>query len=324
MVHATAAHRRSALRHWLIPAVAVAALALAIVLIMRTLRRYSLDEVIASVAAMPAGHIARAGGFAAASYFCLTLFDTLAVRYAGARLPYRCTALASFVSLSLGHTIGFAALSSGTIRFRFYSRWGLRAAEVAAVILFCAITVALGLAALAGIALLADPALAQQVIGLDARLITLLGVAALAVPALYVVLVASVRRPFRVASWRFRLPRPPIAVAQIAIGVADFAMVAACLHQTLSAASDVSYLAVVSVYVIANVAAIVSHVPGGLGVIEGVVLFLLPSDNLIGPLLVFRFVYFLVPLALGAILFAASELALRARPQATRSQATRS
>ncbi len=313
------ARTRGPVRRWLMPAVAAVALALAALLIARALQRYSAAEIVASVRAMPARNIALAAGFAAASYFCLTLFDTFAVRYAGRPLPYRRTALASFVALSLGHTIGFAALSSGTIRFRFYSRWGLSASEVAAVILFCAATVVLGLATLGGLALLLDTTRARQVLGFEAPIVVALGLGGVSVPALYVLLAARMRRSFRVAGWRFRLPRPRIALAQVAIGATNFAMVAACLHQALSAAGDVSYLAVASVYVIANVAAIVSHVPGGLGVIEGVVLLLLPGESLIGPLLVFRFVYYLAPLALGASLFAISELALRGRTQMARS-----
>jgi glycosyltransferase 2 family protein len=65
--------------------------------------------------------------------------------------------------------------------------------------------------------------------------------------------------------------------------------------------------------VIANTTALVSHVPGGLGVIESVVMYLLPQADLIGSLLVFRFVYFLVPLGLGATLLAVSEIVLRRR-----------
>jgi hypothetical protein len=42
-------------------------------------------------------------------------------------------------------------------------------------------------------------------------------------------------------------------------------------------------------------------------------MYLLPQSDLIGPLLVFRFVYFLVPLGIGGILLAATELVYRRR-----------
>jgi uncharacterized membrane protein YbhN (UPF0104 family) len=108
---------------------------------------------------------------------------------------------------------------------------------------------------------------------------------------------------------------PPlwIAAGQIAVGSINFAFVAACLDQALAAVTDVAYLGVASVYVIANATALVSHVPGGLGVIESVVMHLLPQRDLIGPLLVFRFVYFLAPLGFGCLLFLVTELIDRRR-----------
>ena len=83
-----------------------AALGLAGYLLYRTLARYDLDQVIASVTSIPLHNLALAGGFAAASYLCLTGFDALAVRYVGRPLPYRQVATASFVALSIGHNIG--------------------------------------------------------------------------------------------------------------------------------------------------------------------------------------------------------------------------
>ena len=104
------------------------------------------------------------------------------------------------------------------------------------------------------------------------------------------------RRPLRIRRWSLEIPAFRLAIGQVLIGSINFAFVAACLHQALAAVADVAYLGVASVYVIANATALVSHVPGGLGVIESVVMYLLPQSDLIGPLLVFRFVYFLAPL----------------------------
>jgi uncharacterized membrane protein YbhN (UPF0104 family) len=144
------------------PWVVLATVLLAGFLLYRTLSRYSFDEVVAAVWAVPSSRLALAAGFAAASYLCLTGFDALALRYVGKPLPYRKIALASFTSLSLGHNIGLAALSSGAIRYRFYSRWGLSACDVAKLIAFCAVTVALGLATLGAAALLLRTDLAMR------------------------------------------------------------------------------------------------------------------------------------------------------------------
>ncbi len=298
---------------WLKRALAAAIVALAGFLLYRTLSGYSLDAILQSIRKIPTTRLVLAGAFAAGSYFCLTWFDWLALRYAGKPLPWRRAALASFCSLSLGHNIGFAALSSGAIRFRFYTRWGLRPGDVAKVILFCAATVALGLLTLGGLALLLRPDLGGKITGLGRPLVLALGLMWLAVPLVYLGMAAFVRERVTIRGWSLQMPEFKLALAQIGIGVANFACVAACLHQTLSAVGDVSYFAVAAVYVIANLTALVAHVPGGIGVIEGVVMFLLPAGGMIGALVMFRVIYFLVPLCIGGPLFAITELYYRGR-----------
>src|SRR5918993_4869097 len=293
--------------------IAAAAIGLAALLLYRTLSRYSLDELIAAVTAVPISRLLGAAGFATASYVCLTFFDYLALRYVGKPLPYPKAALASFTSLSLGHNIGLAALSSGAIRYRFYTRWGLSPGQVAKMIVFCGVTVGLGLMVLGGAALLLRTGLAEEITGLAQPVITGLGIGCLAAPLLYLILAAVIRRPLVIRHWSVNMPPPWIAFGQIAVGSINFAFVAACLHQALAAVTDVAYLGVASVYVIANATALVSHVPGGLGVIESVVMHLLPQRDLIGALLVFRFVYFLAPLGFGSLLFLVTELIERRR-----------
>ena len=80
------------------------------------------------------------------------------------------------------------------------------------------------------------------------------------------------------------------------------------LYQVLAGVNDVPYVTVAAIYVIANVTALITHVPGGLGVIETVVLQLIPAGKTIGALIAFRTTYFLIPLCLGGTLFALTEL----------------
>jgi glycosyltransferase 2 family protein len=303
---------------WLKRAAAVAVVVLAAFLIYQTLSGYSLDEIVESVKAIPLPHLLRAGAFAAGSYFCLSWFDWLAVRYAGKPLPYRKCALASFCSLSLGHNIGFAALSSGAIRYRFYSRWGLTPGEIAKVVIFCGVTVGFGMLTLGGVALLLRSDLATRMIGLTQPLALALGAFCLTLSALYVLAAAFLRRArvLKIRKWSLALPPWRFALAQIGIGSANYVCVAGCLHQTLSAAGDVPYLAVAATYVIANTGALITHVPGGLGVVESVVMFLLPGAGVIGALVMFRVIYYLVPLCTGGPLFAATEIYYRRQERA--------
>jgi uncharacterized membrane protein YbhN (UPF0104 family) len=285
-------------------------------LLYRALSRYDPVEIISSIAAASPLRLAAACGFAAASYLCLTGFDWLALRYAGRPLPYRRAALASFTALSLGHNIGFAALSSGAIRYRFYSRWGLSAVDVGKVILFCGVTVGLGLATLGGTAMILQPHVAAEILGVQPGISTLIGGLCLAVPLAYLWAAGVGTRPLTFRKWSLEFPPFKVAAQQIGLGAVNFSLVAACLHQSLCAISDVSYPAVATVYALANAAALASHVPGGLGVIEGTVLFLLPEQSTIAAVLIFRFVYFLVPLCFGLASLFLSEAILANRRKA--------
>lgn len=277
-------------------------------LIYRTLGQYSWEDIRNSVAAIPKGNFALALAFATCSYLCLTGFDTLALRYVGKPLSYPRTALASFTSLAIGHNVGVAALSSGAVRYRFYSRWGLSAEEIAKLIVFCGMTVGLGLVTLAGLCLLLLPDTAGKIAGLGTMAAAVLGVCCLALTVLYLALCAFMRGELKVRKWCFALPPPRLAALQVLLGTVNFSFVAACLHQLLS--GEAGYMETTAAYVVGNLTALVSHVPGGLGVLEATIGFLLGGAASIGALIAFRVVYFFIPLPLGLVLLLVSEALL--------------
>jgi len=300
--------RLLAKRNLLSLAIGILAVGLGAFLLYRTLSRFELGQLVDQVFSVSRTQLLLALGFAAASYVCLTGFDTLALRYVGKPLPYRRAALTSFTSLSLGHNIGFAALSSGAIRYRFYTRWGLGTEDVAKVILFCGTTVGLGLVALAGLSILLQPDIAGQLTSLGSAAVTALSAFCLSIPLAYVIVAALSPGPLRIHKWSIEMPPLRYALLQVVLGVLNFSLVAASLHQALIAFHSVSYTTVATVYVTANALTLLSHVPSGLGVIESTVTHMLPDASVIGAVLIFRFVYFLVPLSFGLVALALSEI----------------
>ncbi|MDB5525034.1 MAG: hypothetical protein JWM58_2797 [Rhizobium sp.] len=295
--------------------VLVAAIAGALYLLYTTLKQYSFDEVADAVRAIPAGNLAMGLGFAACSYFCLACSDAMAVRYAGKPLPFHQTALASFTALSIGHNVGVAALSSGAVRYRFYSRWGLTVEDVAKVIVFCGMTVALGIATLGAIGFYLRPDDAARMTKLSPETISWIGAACLLFPIVYSLLAAFVRAPLRFRNWSFKIPKLHLAIGQVIVGTVNFAFVAASLHQMLTAFAEAGYLKVAAASITANIAAIISHVPGGLGVLEATIVHILPGAESIAAVIAFRVVYYFIPLAIGLPLLIASEIYYRAESE---------
>ena len=306
------------------PWIATAAFALAAFLVYRALQQYSMSEILESLRAISLRHLALGAAFTAGSFICLTASDTLAVRYTGRDLPYRKIALASFTSLSIGHTLGFAALSSGAIRYRFYTGWGLSPGDVGRIILFCAMTVTVGLATGGGLASLAQPALVAEVFKIAPAAATGIGGLLLLLVLIYLGLAAFVHRPIQIRHFQLPVPRLRLAIGQVAVGTTDVLLVSAVLHQMLSATADIGYFPVAATYVAANVAAIATHVPGGLGVIEAVILSLVPGANVVGALVAFRALYYLIPFVIGCAVFAIAEIMRRQRRVAADPRPSRS
>ena len=107
----------------------------------------------------------------AAGYGCLTLYDALGLKFAGARVPYPRLALISFMGYAIGHNIGLNTLSGGAIRLRAYSVLGLPTKQIATVVAFGTLTFCLGAAALLGLSLLAEAQLSASVLHLHASII---------------------------------------------------------------------------------------------------------------------------------------------------------
>ena len=281
----------------------------AVFIVVRAIEDVTLARAIASLQHVDLQQLLLAALYTAASYATLTAFDWLGTRYAGSDLRYRRVALASFLGLSIGHTVGFAPFSSGAIRYRYYTRWGLSLSQIALIVLFSAATVTVGEIGLAAVALLGQPGFAQKLLASDSIALTLLLGAICAMLILgYLGLCFSGRRSFRLFRWRVSVPSPRLALLQVAAGLVNYGLVTLALQVLLSASAPISFFATATAYILASVAALLSHIPGGIGILEATITLLLPSQDVLGPLIAFRFVYYFAPLGLGLVVLAATEL----------------
>ncbi|MDD5563115.1 MAG: bifunctional lysylphosphatidylglycerol flippase/synthetase MprF [Thermoanaerobaculaceae bacterium] len=294
------------------PLVGLALFAAALWVLHVELRHYSYHEVLREFRALPAQHIVLAALLAAASYVLLTGYDTLGLLYARHALPYRRTALASFVGHSFSNAVGLAMVSGGSVRLRLYSGWGLSTLAITKVIVFCGGTFWLGFMAVAGVVFAVEPLAIPAALHLPLGGVRPLGVLFLVAVAAVMIVSARRRRPFFVRGLEFPVPSPGLLAGQLLISALDWLAVGGVLYVLLAPGPRLSFAAFFGVYLLAQIAAVVSQVPGGLGVFEGVMVLLLapavPAGPALGALLAFRVVYYLVPLAAAAALLAAHEL----------------
>lgn len=289
-------------------AVAVGAPALAIFLLYRVFERHDFAEIARATTQLTPLDLARAIGFAVAAYAGLCTAEYLAVGYARGRpLRPRRIVRTTVASLGVGRSVGLAALSSGAIRYRMYSRDGLGVADVARVVLFCGTTVALGMLTLVTAALTWHGRLIREVLAIDLDVALIAAAAAASVVVLYPVLCAVRQAPLRIRRVSIQLPTPRVACAQIAVGTTNLALIAATLHACVSPFAHVPYLTLTALFVGAEAASIIGHVPGGWGVLEYVVVHGLDVPALIAGVVVFRAVFNLGPLGVGLAIFLAEE-----------------
>ena len=273
-------------------------------------------EILAAIAAVPTYKLVAASVLTALGYATLISYDWLSLHYIQRPLSPRRVAFVGFIAYALSQSLGFPMVLGGSVRYRFYSAWGLSSAEIALAVGFSLVMWWVGVVGVTGVALLANPHATPAVIGLPVASLATIGVLLLALIALY--LIASVVRtaPLRALGWEFRLPRWSLAVPQVVLSTLDWALAGAVLYAVLPSGHHVPFGAFLSVFVLAQVAGMISHSPGGLGVVESIVVFFfkeeIPAAGLISALLVYRVIYYLIPLALAIVMLAAHEIA-RAR-----------
>jgi glycosyltransferase 2 family protein len=203
--------------------------------------------------------------------------------------------------LNLGTVVGGVAL-----RYRLYERLGLKVDEITRILAASVLTNWLGYVALAGLLLLAQPPALPEGWGPGMHALRLSGLLMLASAVIYVL--ACWRAAGREWHWgrhALRLPSAGIALLQLALSGLHWILTAAVCW--LLVKNQVDFLSVLNALLVSAVAGLITHVPGGLGVLEAVFIGLLQSRvgqaDLLAALLGFRAIFYLLPLVLAVVLF---------------------
>ena len=294
--------KSSRLAHRIGPLLGLLLFAGALWVLHHQLKTYRLHDVIHSLDNLPKEGIFAALALTFFSYLIMTGYDALALRYVHHPLPYRKFGLASFISYAFSNNMGFGMIAGGSVRYRLYSAWGLSTVEITKVVLFCSLTLWLGFFTLGGVAFLFEPLMLPKVLHLPFASAHTLGRVFLAIVTVYFLWTIAGKRSVRIREWEFSFPPIHVLFVQVVLASMDWALAGAVLYALLPKVQALSFPGFLGIYLLAQTGGLISQVPGGLGVFEAIVVLLLsptlPASEVLGALLAYRFIYYLIPLFL--------------------------
>lgn len=293
------------LRRWIGPIAVAIALAVLGWFLHRELRHFSYHDIVLAWHSLPVSALTLGGLLTLGSYLLLIGYDGLALKHLGRKISAARTAFASFTAFVVTNNVGLGALGSSAVRLRLYGAWGLTVTEVMTMQAFVGTTFWLGLATTAGAAWLFTGG------SLDTIWARVVGGFLLSLGPVYIMICAVRKKPVSLWRWSFSLPRPRLAFAQVLLGSADIALAGSVLWVLLPIGYG-NWGEFMALYAGALAMAVISSVPGGLGVLESIVLLgrpeSVPAPQALAGLVAFRAIYYLAPLVVASLGLGAFEL----------------
>jgi glycosyltransferase 2 family protein len=300
--------------HWnkISVVVGLVIVAIAGVILYRLLHDIEPVKIVQALREKSATSILIALGCVGVGYVTLTAYDFFALRAIGKKhVPYRIAALASFTSYTIGHNLGATVFTAGVIRYRVYSPYHLGVLDIAKMAFITGLTFWLGNTFVLGAGMAYEPEAASAVNQLPLWVNRAVGLAGLAVIIGYLFWLLPRPRVVGRSSWKVTLPNAKLTFVQIGIGVLDLSCAGLAMYVLLPDEPAISFVTLLVVFVTALLLGFLSHAPGSLGVIEAAMLIALPQfqkEELLASLLIFRFLYFILPLCCAVLLLGLREL----------------
>ena len=270
------------------------------------LSKYDFEDIKSAVLSIPNKNLMLASLASLGGYVALSSYDYLALRYVHRKLSPLKWIFAGFIGFSVSNNAGHAIVSGGSIRYRLYARWRFHASEIVQMVTFSGFTylVACFFLIILGYFLTPNHAFGE---GSVSKMTTEIITAVSAIGRL-VYFGASLfyKKPIVIKDIAFEMPSFRMALAQVFIGGADILLASLVLYFSMIPFLDISFDVFIGVFIIAQVLGVYSQVPGGLGVFEGLFLYIIPGDTdpalLFGALIAYRIIYYLLPLVISSVL----------------------
>jgi uncharacterized membrane protein YbhN (UPF0104 family) len=292
------------------PVIGLGAVALASFALWREIRGLSLADVEGALMMISPFHWLMAIAATLMAYSALAWYDQIALAHMGRRLNWNFIAVVSFTTYALSHNLGATMLSGAVVRYRAYSTKGLGMVEVGMLVAFCAFTFTLGNVMLGGFLLTFEPRIIHRWLDIPLWAGYFIGLAMLAAVALFVIGSLLHFAPLRIGRYELIYPRPPIVARQLLAGPVELIGAAGIIYFALPQAGNPGFFIVLAIFLASFTIALISHAPGGLGVLEFAFITAMPEApkaDVLAALIVFRLLYLVLPLVFALVVVAIFE-----------------
>ncbi|HEY0901293.1 MAG TPA: hypothetical protein VGD95_04150, partial [Micavibrio sp.] len=280
----------------------------ALMIVHHEIQVHNLRDISRTVYNMPWIVVAASIALMVVNYLILAGYDTLALRYTGHRhIPLRKIMLTSLISYAISNNTGHAWAAGGSIRYRFYTTWGVPGWDILKISLFLGLTYIVGVMTMGLGGTLLLPESVRNSIE-NPHMIDVMMVSCAVFLALYWGALIFWRKPVRIKGVEVIMPSPLAGIGQTLIACFDLVLAGAVLWVFLAGQVPFGFETFIIIYILAQVAGLLSQVPGGLGVFEGAFLWLLSgtiNDEqhliVVSALVLYRVIYFFLPLLVAGV-----------------------
>ena len=294
------------------PVLSVVLFVAALWMLHHELRLYHFHEIAGYIKSISAWRILAAAGLTFLSYSVMTGYDTLAIRYIRHPLAYRKIGLASFTGYAFSNNIGLSMLAGASVRYRLYSAWGFTTFEIAQVVAFCSLTFWLGFLVLGGLVFVIEPTALPSAFHIPFGSMHILGFVMLGIACAYAGFSFSKKKILKIRDFELQMPPTALISLQIGVAVLDWILAGSVLFVLLGPLEGKSFFSFLQIFMLAQFSGLISQVPGGMGIFESVTVVLLsarhPAALIFASLLVYRVIYYWLPLAVAVLLLGGQEV----------------
>jgi uncharacterized membrane protein YbhN (UPF0104 family) len=296
----------------ILPFIGISLFAVSLVFLWFDIRDLKYDQIITEIHQIPAMDIFYSAIASLLSYLILIGYDDLALRIIKIKVSLAKISVASFIGYAINNSMSLATISGASIRLRFYAVWGMGTIDIAKVVTYNTITMFLGVGLLGGLFFVFKPIVLPSTFYVPFQSLRIFGIVLLSAVAGYFFLALRHKKSFRIGRKVIELPTLNQIFLQVILSVLDWIFCGVVLYTLLRFRTQISFLDLMYIFLIGHFAGTISQVPGGLGVFETTVLKLMPADipgsTTFGALILYRLIYYLVPLAIAVLMLAAYEI----------------